>query len=306
MLSLFLYLYIMKSAIMKNKILEVKKVSKTYKSFKLDKVSFDIEEGSICGFIGRNGAGKTTTLKGIIGLLHFDEGEVKVFGRDFRVYELVDKQDVSFSLSEINFFPDMRIGKLTRVTSRFYYNWNQETYLKLCKRFGIEQNKRIRELSSGMKVKYNLAVALSHGAKLLILDEPTSGLDPISRDEVLDLFKLVVKDGTRSILFSTHITSDLEKCADHIVYIKKGKISSSSTKEDFLNEYRYVEGSIEDLEKCQKYLVNFKSDKKKFTGLVKTKLASKLPSSVKQSKPNLEQVMIYEEREVEEDEELIL
>lgn len=288
------------------KILEVKNVTKNYPSFKLDDVSFDIEEGSICGFIGRNGAGKTTTLKGIMGLVHLDSGEVHVFGKNFKDDELGNKQNISFSLSEISYYPDQFVGKLTDVTSKFYKNWNQDTYLKLCERFGLKQNKRIRELSSGMKVKYNLAVALSHDAKLLILDEPTSGLDPISRDEVLDLFKLVVKDGKRSILFSTHITSDLEKCADHIVYIKNGKIISFTTKKDFVNEYRFVEGSLKDLDKLQELLVSYKKEGKNFTGLIKANLEKKLPKSVKRSVPNLETVMIYEERGMNNDEDLIL
>ena len=198
-------------------ILEVKNVTKTYPSFKLDNVSFNIEEGSICGYIGRNGAGKTTTLKGIMGLIHIDNGEIKVFGRDMQEHEAENRQEIAFALSEINFFPDAKVGALTKVTSKFYPNWNQDTFEKLCKKFGLDKDKKIKQLSSGMKVKYNLAVALSHGARLLILDEPTSGIDPVSRDEILDIFKLIVKDGKRSILFSTHITSDLDKCADHII-----------------------------------------------------------------------------------------
>ena len=194
-------------------ILEVKNVTKNYPSFKLDNVSFNIEEGSICGYIGRNGAGKTTTLKGIMGLIHIDNGEIKVFGRDMQEHEAENRQEIAFALSEINYFPDAKVGSLTKVTSGFYPNWNQETFEKLCKRFNIDQNKKIKQLSSGMKVKYNLAVALSHGARLLILDEPTSGIDPVSRDEILDIFKLIVKDGKRSILFSTHITLDLDKCS---------------------------------------------------------------------------------------------
>lgn len=287
------------------KTLEVKNVCKQYPKFKLDDVSFSIEEGSICGFIGRNGAGKTTTLKGIMNLLHFDSGEVHVFGHNFFEDELENRQNISFSLSEINFFPDMKIGKLTKVTSRFYKNWNQELYEKICKKFDLDQNKKIKELSSGMKVKYNLAIALSHDAKLLILDEPTSGLDPVSRDEILDVFASLVKSGKRSILFSTHITSDLEKCADYIVYIKKGKIVSTKSKDEFVSDYKYVEGDISLFDKTKEKLISWKKDDTKFSGLVRINNAKDLDKKLRVSNPDLETVMVYEEKEGEEDEEFI-
>lgn len=288
-------------------ILEVQNITKTYPSFKLDDVSFDIEEGSICGFIGRNGAGKTTTLKGIMGLLHVDSGNIKVFGRNFAEFEKENRQQIAFTLSDVMVFPDCKIGKLTKVTSRFYKEWNQDTYEKLCKRFNLDQNKKVKELSSGMKIKYNLAVALSHGAKLLILDEPTSGIDPVSRDEILDIFKLIVKDGKRSILFSTHITSDLEKCADHIVYIKSGKIVASKTKEDFINGYKYIEGPLEKLEFVKDKIISHKEEKGNFTALIPNEHCAKLDKSIKQSIPDLDTIMVYEERkDGNEDEEFAL
>lgn len=289
------------------KTLEISNISKSYPKFKLDNVSFAIEEGSICGFIGRNGAGKSTTLKGIMGLIHLDSGDVKVFERDFEKYEMENRQEIAFSLPETNFFPDSKIGALTKVTSKFYPNWNQNTYDKLCKRFSLDQNRKIKELSTGMKVKYNLAIALSHGARLLILDEPTSGIDPVSRDEILDLFKLIVKDGKRSILFSTHITSDLDKCADHIVYIKNGKIISSKTKDDFINDYKYITGSMEDFDKVKDLIVSHKEEKGKFTALISTENSKNLPLSIKCETPDLDTIMVYEERKGDlEDEEFTL
>ena len=277
-------------------ILEVKNITKEYPSFKLDGVSFNIEEGSICGFIGRNGAGKTTTLKGIMGLIHLNSGEIKVFGRDIYEHEAENRQEMGFTLAETMFFPDAKIGNLTKVTSKFYPNWNQDTYEKLCKRFLLDQNKKVKELSSGMKVKYNLAVALSHGAKLLILDEPTSGIDPVSRDEILDIFKMIVKEGKRSILFSTHITSDLDKCADHIVYIKKGKIISSKTKEDFINDYKYISGPMSEFDSVKDLIVSHKEDNEEFTALIPTDKCKGLSKKIKQSVPDLDTIMVYEER----------
>ena len=280
-------------------ILEVKNMSKTYPSFKLDNVSFNIQEGSICGFIGRNGAGKTTTLKGIMGLIHIESGEINTFGKNLYDDEEANRQEIAFSMAEINYFPDAKIGNLTQVTAKFYKNWNQETYEKLCKRFGLEQNKKIKELSSGMKIKYSLAVALSHNARLLILDEPTSGIDPVSRDEILDIFKLIVKEGKRSILFSTHITSDLDKCADHIVYIKKGKIISSKTKEDFIDDYKYITGPMSEFESVKDKIVSHKEDGKEFTALIPSEKCAGISGKIKQSVPDLDTIMVYEERKDE-------
>ena len=284
--------------------LEVKNISKTYPSFKLDDVSFEIKEGSICGFIGRNGAGKTTTLKGIMGLIHLDSGEVNTFGRNLYENEAENRQEIAFSMAEISYFPDAKIGNLTKVTSKFYKNWNQDTYEKLCKRFFLDQNKKIKELSSGMKVKYSLAVALSHNAKLLILDEPTSGIDPVSRDEILDIFKLIVKDGKRSILFSTHITSDLDKCADHIVYIKKGKIISSKEKSDFIDDYMYISGPMSEFASVKDLVVSHKEDKGEFTALIRAENCKGLSKKITKKLPDLDTIMVYEERKEElEDEE---
>ena len=284
--------------------LEVKNISKTYPSFKLDDVSFEIKEGSICGFIGRNGAGKTTTLKGIMGLIHLDSGEVNTFGRNLYENEAENRQEIAFSMAEISYFPDAKIGNLTKVTSKFYKNWNQDTYEKLCKRFFLDQNKKIKELSSGMKVKYSLAVALSHNAKLLILDEPTSGIDPVSRDEILDIFKLIVKDGKRSILFSTHITSDLDKCADHIVYIKKGKIISSKEKSDFIDDYMYISGPMSEFPSVKDLVVSHKEDKGEFTALIRAENCKGLSKKITKKLPDLDTIMVYEERKEElEDEE---
>lgn len=285
------------------KILEVKNITKTYPTFKLDDVSFDIEEGSICGFIGRNGAGKTTTLKGIMSLIHLDSGEIDVFGHNMLENENENKENISFSLSEINYYTEMKIGKLTEVTKRFYKNWSDETYNKLCEKFNLDQEKRSRELSSGMKVKYSLAVALSHKAKLLILDEPTSGLDPVSRDEILDIFESIVKDGKRSILFSTHITSDLDKCADHIVYIKNGKVLCSKTKKDFVDSYIYVEGPVAELKYIENVMVSYKNNGPTFSGLVHKENKEKIPASIKCSIPDLDTIMVYEERRGNENEE---
>lgn len=227
--------------------LEVRGLSKTYPAFTLKNVSFDVPQGAVVGFIGRNGAGKSTTLKSILGLVHPDSGDVRFFGQDVRQHEREFKEQIGVVLGGIDFYPKKKVKTITDVTRRFYGNWDEGKYRHYLDLFGIDESKRVDQLSSGMKVKYLLALALSHNAKLLILDEPTSGLDPVSRDELVELFRAIVADGQRSILFSTHITSDLEKCASHITFIKDGAIFHSSTVAEFMAAYADRGATLEDI-----------------------------------------------------------
>lgn len=226
------------------KILNVENLSKKYAKFELDNVSFSIERGSITGFIGRNGAGKTTTLKCLLNLVHSDSGKIEFFGLDLATSENEIKQKVGYTSGGVDYYPRTTLKKIAKVTSTFYDNWNEATYERYLKEFGLDENKKIRELSEGMKVKFNLALALSHNAELLILDEPTSGLDPVSRDDLLTIFENLAKEGIL-VLFSTHITSDLDKCADHITYIKNGKIVDSLPKDEFIE--KFGGGNLEDI-----------------------------------------------------------
>ena len=203
-------------------VLEVQGLTKRYPAFTLNGVSFDVPQGAVMGFIGRNGAGKSTTLKSILGMVHPDAGAVRVFGMDYAENERAIRRELGVVLGGIDFYPKKKIKTITDVTRRFYNNWDEEKYRHYLELFHIDESKRVDQLSSGMKVKYMIALALSHNARLLILDEPTSALDPVSRDELTELLRRVVADGTRSVLFSTHITSDLEKCATHIAFIKDG------------------------------------------------------------------------------------
>ena len=228
-------------------VLEVRGLTKRYPAFTLNGVSFAVPEGAVMGFIGRNGAGKSTTLKSILGMVHPDGGEVKVFGMDYAANERAIRRELGVVLGGIDFYPKKKIRVITDVTRRFYDNWDEGKYRHYLNLFAIDEEKRVDQLSSGMKVKYLLALALSHNAKLLILDEPTSGLDPVSRDELVELFRAIVADGQRSILFSTHITSDLEKCASHITFIKDGAIFHSSTVAEFMAAYADRGATLEDI-----------------------------------------------------------
>jgi len=215
---------------------KVKNLSKTYPSFKLSDASFELKAGRITGFIGRNGAGKTTTIKSVLGLVHPDGGEVSYFDLPFSENERTIKQRIGFSTGAVNYYPKKKIRDIVAVTKTFYENWDETAYREYLELFELDENKMPCELSEGMKVKFNLLLALSHRAEILILDEPTSGLDPFSRDELLDLF-IELKNRGVAVLFSTHITSDIEKCADDIMYIRKGRLVITCSKDEFREKY---------------------------------------------------------------------
>lgn len=221
-------------------ILSINNISKEYPGFKLDNVSFDVAKGTIMGFIGRNGAGKSTTLKAILNMIHVTCGSVVYFGLDMREHEHSIKQSIGFAGGEADYYKKKKIREILTITKRFYKDWDEDACSKYMKMFSLDENKTPSELSSGMKVKLNLVMALSHGAELLILDEPTSGLDPVSRDELLEIFKHLKKQGV-TILFSTHITSDLEKCADDITYIRNGKIIYTGSLSEFVGDGETLE-----------------------------------------------------------------
>jgi len=220
--------------------LRVENLTKSYPSFTLRDVSFTLERGRIMGLIGKNGAGKSTALKAILNLVTPDGGSIQVLGRPFPAEELDCKRRLGVVLGGVGFYQHKRLRSITDVTRRFYPSWDQTAYTRYLEEFDVDESKRVRELSAGMRVKYQIAVALSHQAELLIFDEPTSGLDPVSRDELLTLFRAIAADGKRSILFSTHITSDLERCADDITYIKDGRLLSSAPKADFAAAFRHL------------------------------------------------------------------
>ena len=272
--------------------LDVRGLTKKYEHFQLRDVSFQLEQGYIMGFIGANGAGKTTTIKSILNLTRVDSGEVHILGKSMAEHEVELKQDIGSAFGDFNFYTRYKIKTITNVIKTFYHNWDDATYRKYLKEFNLIEDKKIIELSAGMRVKYSLALAMSHGAKLLILDEPTSGLDPVARDALLDIFRELVEDGQISILFSTHITSDLEKCADFITYLHNGKIINSAEKDEFIDTYRLLSGTHEQLALMKDSLISYKTSSFGFTGLIHTKDLD--PSlGVNAAVPNLEEIMIY-------------
>lgn len=280
-----------------SKLLEIKNLCKTYPLFSLKDVNFDVMPGQIMGFVGRNGAGKTTTLKCIMNLVHFEKGEINAFEKNMNKFELENKQKIGFALSEINYYPNKTIKQLMHVTKRFYKNFSEQKFNGACKLFNLNQDKKLEQLSSGMKVKFSVAIALSHDAELLILDEPTSGLDPVSRDEILDIFRKIVKNKNRAILFSTHITSDLDKCATDITYIHDGEIIYSGDKGKLIDSYFYIKDKTKNKLLLSKY-ISYKEFDNYFEGLIKSQDEKYFDNKdIEVLKPDLEQIMIFLERE---------
>ena len=219
--------------------LQVENLTKQYSNFMLDQVSFNVPKGAIVGLVGENGAGKTTIIKAILNLIHKDEGTVTFWGQKLSSSKQL-REDIGVVFDEINFYQTLSPLKVGKIASASYKQWDDSIYKKYLSRFGLSVNKKIKELSRGMKMKLSIAVALSHNPKLLILDEATSGLDPVMRDDILDIFLDFVQDENHSVLLSSHITTDLEKVADHITFIHNGKVVFSKAKDELRYKYGII------------------------------------------------------------------
>lgn len=226
--------------------IRVEGLCKRYPQFQLKDVSLEVPRGSIVGFIGENGAGKTTTIKAIIGAIRTDGGQVEVFGQNFAKHGTAIKQHLAVVTEESFFYEEFAAKDIARVMRRIYARWDDELFRHYLGRFKLPHDKRIKELSKGMRMKLSIAAALSHRPKLLILDEPTSGLDPVVRSEILDIFLDFIQDEEHAILFSTHITTDLEKIADYIVFIHEGQIVFSRPKDELTEHYGIMKCGVHD------------------------------------------------------------
>ncbi|MBR6055897.1 MAG: ABC transporter ATP-binding protein, partial [Bacilli bacterium] len=234
--------------------------------------------------------------KCVMNLVHYDSGSVYAFDKDMTKNELECKQRIGFALSELNYYPNKTIRQLMNVTKRFYKQFDDHKFEEACRLFNLDVNKKLEELSSGMKVKFSVAIALSHNAELLILDEPTSGLDPVSREEILDLFRDLVKKKDRAILFSTHITSDLDKCASDITYIHDGEIIYTGTKKGFIDSYMFVKDKTSNKSLTNDY-ISYKEFEDHIEGLISPRNKDKfIKNGIEPVEPDLEQIMIYLER----------
>lgn len=279
-------------------ILKVEGLCKRYPAFSLENVSFSMQPGTIMGLIGRNGAGKTTTLKSLLHIVHPDAGKITLLGMDMDTHELDIRKKLGYVSGTAGYYPKKRLRQLAAVTRAFYPDWDEAAYRDCLRRFSLDEEKRVSELSEGMKVKFQLALALSHRAELLILDEPTSGLDPVSRDDLLELFLSLAERGT-AILFSTHITSDLEKCADTITYLQNGRVRLAGAREDVLAQWRVVKGtSAQRTAALDAAMTGCREHRGEFEGLLPARdTAAAAGCAVRPA--TLEELMVFLEREAE-------
>jgi len=277
-----------------NNALEVNKLTRIFKGFSIDSVSFDVPSGTIMGFVGQNGAGKTTTIRLILNMLKRDSGDIKVFGLDNIKNELEIKQNLGIIFDDLFFIDVWKIKDMENAIKTFFNSWDSKLFWQYLDRFHLPFNKRIKDLSRGMKVKLMLAVAMSHNAKFLILDEPTSGLDPVARSELLDIFKEYIANGERSILFSTHITSDLEKAADYITLIDNGKVFYSGNTSDLIDSYLIVRGSPDILTvELKENIIGLTINKSVFVGMIKSSMLHIFPKETVNGIPSIDEILIY-------------
>ncbi len=275
--------------------LTVSNLKKEYPCFHLKEVSFSCRKGRIVGLIGRNGAGKTTILKSIMNLIS-SEGKIEYFGLPFRKNERLIKQKIGYVSGGFDFYPLKTLRLICKTVSSFYDDWNEQTYREYLERFSLDENKKVHDLSEGMKVKFSITLALSHGAEFLIMDEPTSGLDPLSREEFCDIILTLSREKNISVLFSTHITSDLMRIADDIIYISDGEILLECGLQDLINRYKKVSfKNVDAVKACKLPMLGLKRVKEGYEALVKREDLSHFEGEAKDV--DLDEIIIHLETE---------
>ena len=278
---------------MKNTI-EIKNLYKKYNDFELKNISFNIPQGCIVGIIGENGAGKTTTIKSILNIIN-TKGKIKIFDKNIKEQEKEIKQDIGVVLDDSFLSEYITPKNINTIMKSFYKNWNSKKYFNYLKEFQLPTNKLIKNLSNGMKMKLKIITAISHSPKLLILDEPTNGLDPIIRNEILDLFRRYIsEDKSRSILISSHITTDLEYITDYVIFINKGKIIFKLPTNELLENYAIVKCSDKDFKLINKKdYISFIKNKYQYEVLINNKEEFSKKYNIKSiDKPTIENIML--------------
>lgn len=276
-------------------VIELKNVTKDYGDFKLDHVSFSVPEGSVCGFIGQNGAGKTTTIRLLLDVIGADEGEIFLFGENIKNDSASLREDIGVVFDEMGFHEFMTGKDINIMMKNIYKNWDEKTFFEYLKRFSLPIRKKCGNFSRGMRMKLQIAVALSHHAKLLVMDEPTSGLDPIVRNEMLQIFREFVVEEDHTILLSSHITGDLEKLADEVVFINGGKIVLSGNKDDILEKHGLLKCKKSELSSISEaHIVNAQSGAFSVEVLVKDRNAcQKMYPEMVVEPVSLEEIMLF-------------
>lgn len=277
-----------------NDILKVDNLNKSYSDFSLTDVSFSLPEGCITGFIGINGAGKTTTLRTLLALTKKVSGNIQFFGLDMEKNERQIKDRIGIVLDDGCFYDELSLAEMKSIISSAYTLWSEQDFKRYIDMFSLDPKQKINTLSKGMKMKYALALALSHNAELLIMDEPTSGLDPLIRSQLLEILTEYMKNGGKGVFFSTHITSDLDKIADMLIMIDKGNIIFQEEKDTLLDTYRIVKGDIKSLNNdSRKFFLSISETAFGFTGITKqvSEVQSYLSDAIME-RPTIEDIML--------------
>ncbi|WP_412521421.1 phenol-soluble modulin export ABC transporter ATP-binding protein PmtA [Staphylococcus simulans] len=282
-----------------DKAVDVQSLTYRHKNFALKDISFHVPKGYVTGFIGANGAGKTTIIRLLMNLIHRESGHIEILGQEMPKDEMQIKEQIGFIYSELYLNEKWTVEKVERCVGPMYQKWDHAIFQRYIERFNLPRKRKIKTFSTGMKMKLSFAIAFSHHAKLFILDEPTAGLDPIARNEVLEIIQEELVNEDVSVFFSTHIISDIEKIADHLVYLKDGQIIFNEPKHVLLNDYQLIRGSVEDLdEEMKSYIINLNIKQTGYVGLTKEADAFKeiFGNRVEISKPTIEELMVNVEK----------
>ena len=271
--------------------LEIKNVSKSFSGFCLDNVSLTLPSGCIMGLIGENGAGKSTTIKLILDMLHKDSGTITILGRDNGKDISLIKEDIGVVMDEVGIPECLTVKQVGKVMKHTFRNWNEDEYARLLRKLSLPDNKPFNDFSRGMKMKLGIAVAMSHGAKLLLLDEPTSGLDPVVRDEVVEMFYDFTRDENHSILISSHIVSDLERLCDYVAFLHKGKLLLCEEKDVLLSEYGIIHCTVEQLSELDKNVIKYRKEMPYGTEIIVPRKDA--PDGFKLSPISIEELFVF-------------
>lgn len=275
--------------------IEISNLQKNYKNFSLTIDELNIKTGFITGFIGPNGSGKTTTIKSLFGMIKPDFGKIKIFNTDI-TKDTKTKEDIAYVGDESGFLEESKLSSIHKIISKFYPNWDEELYKKYIKKFKINEFKNYKDLSKGQKKQFELIMALSHHPRLLIMDEPTSSLDPIIRNEFLELIQEHMEIDNMTVFYSTHITTDLDKCADYIVMIYNGKILLKGEKDNILNNHVIVKSKKDLIDNSiKKHFISLKENAFGFEGLVsnRKKAYELFGEEAIYEKCSLEDILLY-------------
>ena len=279
------------------KAFEIINLNKCYKGFALKNVNLTLPKGYIMGFVGKNGAGKSTTMNCLLGITRADSGSMKIFDRDIAALTGADKEKIGVVLDGCPFAEILNVKDIGNILANTYKNWEKDKFENLCRRFGLPKDKQIKDFSTGMRAKLNIASALCHKAQLLVLDEATSGLDPVVRDEILDILQDFVQDENNSVLISSHITSDLEKICDYIAFINDGEIVFVENKDDLLEKYAIIHCTNEDFRRvAPDAVISHRQNSFSTQALV---FKDKIEGEFVMDKPSVEDIMLYYTREVQ-------